>query len=631
MQAITGGLNLIAVVLIFSILVIGHEYGHFLVAKACGMRVDEFGIGFGKRLFSWKRGETLYTINLVPIGGYNKIYGMDVEEPKEREKREAESVSPSAGKGKEKKMPTPPDYSIAPPDDPRAFVNRPLHQRFLVVLAGSVANVVMAVLVVFLMGITMGFPAAEIGGVIPGGPGDGAGLMRGDIITRLNGVRLASTNDLRSAIWFSNGQPLRVAGIRGNDQFSATVIPQQIRWVDSHSCRVGFVYWNDGTVIHVRSGSPAERAGIERGDIILRVDGIRFPSHRLDLEGGSGILSLVVFRGQSRMPIDVEYFDNEISRDSYSSYNFFYDDELVVTDVIAGGVADEAGLRPGDVIVGGGIEMWTDTGAMASTQSPRRMTLDYNRGDRTYRIRLEPDPAFSRIHVLMDDASLPVLVGLPYNHRLTQAGLESGDEIVSVEGIPTPNGITAFLEFERHLGDSITVVALSGGVEKAAVVPVPSETDQEGLREFFRGLRFRTRYFAANPLSSVAAAANKSWEVTRFIFIVLGMLLTGEASISDLSGPVGIASITYQAATNGLVEMVNIMVLLSINLAIFNLLPWPALDGGRILFMFFEVIFRRPVVTVRVENLIHIAGFLLLIILALFITYHDIAKLILSN
>ena len=106
------------------------------------------------------------------------------------------------------------------------------------------------------------------------------------------------------------------------------------------------------------------------------------------------------------------------------------------------------------------------------------------------------------------------------------------------------------------------------------------------------------------------------------------MLITGEASIDELAGPVGIATITYEAASNGLVDLINIMVLLSVNLAIFNLLPFPALDGGRILFMIPELILRRQVVTVRVENIIHIAGFLLLILFALFITYNDVARLI---
>lgn len=622
---LSGALKLIEVVLLFSILVIGHEYGHFLVARACGMRVDEFAIGFGRRLFSWKRGETLYAVNLIPIGGYNKIYGMDIEDEEEEE---------SAKKGEpEKKEPkaAPPDYSIAPRDDPRAFVNRPLYQRFLVAMAGSTANFIIAILVVFLMGISIGFPAAELGGVIPGGPADVAGLMRGDIITRLDGVRLSSTADLHNAIRFSNGSPVHIAGMRGNEQFNATVIPQSIRLVDTHFCRLGFVYLNDGTVLYIRPDSPAERADLLPGDIILFVDGIRFPSHALEVEGGNGVMNLRVYRGYHRISVDIEYFDNEIIHDNYSNFGFFYDDNRVVTDTIEGGIADEGGLAPGDVIVEASTETWQSSGLPEPPGAVKGTTFEYRRNGDIYHARLNPDPGYSRIQVYMDDASKPVLVGLPFTHRLAQSGMQSGDEILSVEGVATPNGISAFLEFEKHIGENITVVAMSAGEERVFTVPVPSEQSREELQSFFAGLRFQTRYFAADPLSSIAAGTDKSIEIMRLIFLTIGMLISGEATINDLAGPVGIAAITYQAASSGLVDLINIMVLLSVNLAIFNLLPFPALDGGRILFMGFEAVLRRPVVNVKVENLIHIAGFLLLLLLALVVAYNDIARLIFSN
>ena len=621
---LSGALRLVEVILIFSILVIGHEYGHFLVARACGMRVDEFAIGFGKRLFSWKRGETTWSINLVPIGGYNKIYGMDLEDEEESPEAEEDS-KPNVPKA------APQDYSIAPRDDPRAFVNRPLYQRFFVALAGSVANFVIAILVVFLMGITIGFPAAELGGVIPGGPADTAGLMTGDIVTRLDGVRLSSTADLHNAIRFSNGSALHLAGMRGSERFNATVIPQSIRFVDTHFCRLGFVYLNDGTVLYIRPDSPAERSDIQPGDIIMYVDGIRFPSHRLEIEGGDGVLSLRIYRGYHRAGVDIEYFNNEILHDSYSTFGFFFNEEMIITDTIEGGIADEGGLEPGDEIVGASTQVWLSTELPEPSDPVRETSFEYRRNGEIYHTRLNPDPGFSRIQVYMDDASLPILSGLPINHRLAQAGMKSGDEILSVEGVPTPNGITAFLELEKHTGRSVTVVALSSGEERVFTIPIPSEQNREELREFFIGLRFKTRYFASDLVGSFIAGTDKSIDITRLIFLTIGMLISGEANLNDLAGPVGIAAITYQAASNGIVDLINIMVLLSVNLAIFNLLPFPALDGGRILFMGFEAILRRPVVNVRVENLIHIAGFLLLLLLALVVAYNDIARLIFSN
>ncbi len=631
MNILIGAFRIIEVLLIFSILVIGHEYGHFLVAKASGMRIDEFAIGFGKNLFSWKRGETVYSINLIPIGGYNKIYGMDVEDKEEENERKLKASVDSTDNDKSSatiQEKVSPDYSIAPRDDPRAFVNFPLWKRFFVVLAGPVANILIAILVVFIMGISIGFPAAELGGVIPGGPAEGAGLMKNDIITHLNDVRLASTSDLHQAIIFSNGQPLHLEGTRGNEEIDVTIIPQPIRLVDSHFCRIGFVYLNDGTIVYIAPGSPAERAGLSPLDIIIEVDGMRFPSHRLEIDSGNGVLRLKIYRGYKRSIKLIDFFDDEINRDNYSPFMYFYDDERVITDVIAGGIAGDAGLRPGDKILGGELSTWVETISGEHAQAPKETTIEYERDEKVRFAKLTPDMPFSRIQVYMDDAAYPVLVGLPYDHRLYLAGLRSGDEIASIEGVPTPNGITAFLEFQRHYGENVTIVTLSDEEERVFTVPIPSENDPDEVHAFFSGLHFKIRYHRADPISSMIAGVRKSYDVGGFIFMMIGMLISGQASVGDLAGPVGIATITYEAASSGLVDLINIMVLLSINLAIFNLLPFPALDGGRMLFMFFEAIFRRPVVNVRVENLIHIAGFLLLIMFALFVTYHDVVRLI---
>ena len=73
-------LYVIEVMVAFGLLVTVHEFGHFILAKASGMRVDEFAIGFGKALFSFRRGETLYSIRIIPLGGYNRIYGMEIDE-----------------------------------------------------------------------------------------------------------------------------------------------------------------------------------------------------------------------------------------------------------------------------------------------------------------------------------------------------------------------------------------------------------------------------------------------------------------------------------------------------------------------------------------------------------------------
>lgn len=624
-----GGWRILQIIILLSVLIIGHEYGHFIIAKLSKMRVDEFAVGFGKSLLSFTRGETTYRLNIFPLGGYCKIYGMDVEDEEEL-KKQAEEAAKQAGDGETPKE-IPVNTSIAPKDDPRAFVNRPLYQRFLVIIAGSFSNFLIAILMVFTMGITIGYPAAELGNIIPGGPADVGGLMRGDIITHLNDAQLASTDDLLRAVRFSQGEALYLSGIRGSEEFEATVIPQQLRLVDSNFCRLGFIYMNDGSVIHVIPESPSGRGGLLAGDIILVVDGLRFPSHRLEVDSGSGMMNLSVYRDYRREFIEIDYFDSEINQDTYSSFGFFYDENQVITQVLKGGIADDAGLISGDILAGGELRTWTEI-EETRADPVKAMTLIYERDGRTHTAHLEPDTSFSRIQVYMDDASIPVLSNLPFTHRLYQAGLRNGDRILSVDGVPTPNGIAAFLEFQKHFGEIITIVAISESSERIFTVPIPGAgSDMEELRAFFGGLQFRTTYFSSGFLNSLDTGYKKAIDITNFIFMTLGMLISGEASIKDLAGPVGIATYTYQAATNGFVDLINMMVLLSINLAIFNLLPFPALDGGRIIFMIPEFILKRPVVTPRIENWIHLAGFVLLIMLAAVVAYNDVVRLIVGR
>ncbi|MCX6646746.1 MAG: site-2 protease family protein [bacterium] len=616
------GWRIIEIVILLSILVVGHEFGHFIVARMSGMRVDEFAVGFGKRLWSITRGETAYSINLFPLGGYCKIYGMDVEDEAELKKQAEEFAK--AGK------PPPSSYfeSIAPRDDPRAFVNRPIHQRIGVILAGPAANILIGILMVFLMGVTIGFPAAEIGNVIPGGPADVGGLQAGDIITYMNGTRLSSTDDLQRTIQFSMGNPIYLAGIRADEEFDVRIMPQELRLVDSNFCRLGFIYMNDGTVLYNLPDSPAERAGLIPGDIITKVAGLMFSMQNLDIEPGSGILPLEVYRDYKQVRVSIDYFDDEINLDHYSPFGYFFNDEQLVTKVVPRGIADDAGLRDGDLITGGELTIWDSSGEAISDVSPMPVTLLCEREGRKFSVKLEPDPIFSRIQVYMDDASRPVLMNLPYEHRLYQSGLRSGDEILSIEGTPTLNGISAFLEFQKYFGQSVSVVALSDGVEKIATVPMPDlNTGEKELSSFFAGLHFQTRYFKSSFSGAIKTGIVKTGDIIKFIFMTLGMLASGEIGIKDLAGPVGIVNITYQAATNGFVDLLNMMILLTINLAIFNLLPFPALDGGRILFMLPELIFRRQVITPRIENFIHFAGFLILLLFAVFVAYNDVARI----
>ncbi len=112
-------LTIVSAVFVFGLLVLVHEWGHFITAKMTNMRVDEFAIGFGPKLISWQKGETLYALRAIPLGGFNRIAGMDLDEEEN-----------DAGD--------------------RAYFKRPIWARMIVILAGSVMNFVLPVILFFL-------------------------------------------------------------------------------------------------------------------------------------------------------------------------------------------------------------------------------------------------------------------------------------------------------------------------------------------------------------------------------------------------------------------------------------------------------------------------------------------------
>lgn len=159
-------LTAIVVVVIFSILIIIHELGHFLVAKKVGIKVEEFGFGLPPRIFGIKKGETIYSINWLPIGGFVRLYGEEGLE-------ESKGKRP---KTKDKKL------------SGRAFYNRPIWQRVVVITAGVVMNFLLGIIVIsylFTQGVMVPTDRVHIEKIIPGSPAETAGLEEKDVISSL--------------------------------------------------------------------------------------------------------------------------------------------------------------------------------------------------------------------------------------------------------------------------------------------------------------------------------------------------------------------------------------------------------------------------------------------------------------
>jgi regulator of sigma E protease len=163
---------LLAAIPVFGLLVLVHEFGHFITAKWAGIRVEEFAIGFPPRLFGFKRGETMYSINLLPIGGFVRM-------PGENGETTDENGNP----------------------DPGSFASKPASKRLIVLLAGVTMNVILAwVLLTAAEAIGAPNPYAIVGDISPGSPAAVAGLHSGDRILSVDGQPVTTFNDFRNAV-----------------------------------------------------------------------------------------------------------------------------------------------------------------------------------------------------------------------------------------------------------------------------------------------------------------------------------------------------------------------------------------------------------------------------------------------
>lgn len=205
-------ITVIAFIVILSVLVLIHELGHFLVAKKLGIKVEEFGFGFPPRAFGIKRGETLYSINWLPVGGFVKLYGED-------------NAGGGSIRGKTKN-----DERIADVQIKRAFYARPVWQRFSVVVAGVVMNFLLAVVLISYLfgaqGVVLPTSQIHVTEVLKNSPAESAGIKTGDVIESLNGVKITSTTAFITEVKKDEGKPITLGILRNGEKSIVVVTPR---------------------------------------------------------------------------------------------------------------------------------------------------------------------------------------------------------------------------------------------------------------------------------------------------------------------------------------------------------------------------------------------------------------------
>ncbi len=428
-------LNAFALIIVLGVLILLHEGGHFLAARAVGAPVSVFSFGFGKRLFGIRRRGTDFRVSLIPLGGYVRIEGLG---PDESDVVGAErSATPLLARWR----------------------------RALILVAGPLANVIGAVAFIavsYMVGVPV--PAWHqqppvIAWVDPGSPGAAAGLAPGDAVLAVDGRPIATWRQLELATVAAANRPLQVTFRRGGTTQEVTLTPRsETRYELGYA---GLAPPLPAQVGGVLPGSPAEKAGLAAGDIILAVDG---------------------------HPVE-----------------HFYHLVKLISE------------RPG-----------------------RQVTITVQR----------QSEILSMTATTREEAGRGML------------------------GIPAPNPTVL-----RKLGAGAALL--------------------EAVRECRR--------------------------MTRETFNVIGRMLTGRASLRQMSGPIDIARFSGAAARSGAQSLVWLLGVISLQLAIFNLLPIPVLDGGHLAVIGIETVARRDLPEKLKERILNV-GFWLIIALVVVVLFNDVMK-----
>ena len=227
------------VIFLLGFLIFIHECGHFIVAKLCKVKVNEFAIGFGPTIWKKKKGETLYALRLIPLGGFVSMEG-------EEERSDNEG----------------------------SFSKASIPKRIAIVSAGGMVNIIFGLLVYFILVSSMGNYVSQRVEVVDENYGAAkAGIMTNDEIKKINGTKIRNRNDITEMLEKSKGEELTITVERDNELIDVKVTPTAIPNKDT-----GIYLGASGEeltteIVAIDSDSPAQKSGLEVNDVILKVDG----------------------------------------------------------------------------------------------------------------------------------------------------------------------------------------------------------------------------------------------------------------------------------------------------------------------------------------------------------------------
>jgi regulator of sigma E protease len=314
-----------------------------------------------------------------------------------------------------------------------------------------------------------------------------------------------------------------------------------------------------------------------------------------------------------------------------------------VVDVSAGSPAAKAGWKPGDrlaAVNGDKVESTDEIRNATSSHAGEPITITIERRGKlietTVTPRKNPPKGEGRVGVQLGQKTIGNLYveQVAPGSAAAQAGFQPGDRIVSINDRNVTDDFVVSTELERYEGSAVPVVVERGGQLISTQIDVPKKKTGEELTltAGFQTLRFKPIFENVPPLKVVPRGFQEAFNATKQMVLGIKELFSSRENLNQVAGPVGMAQLTSELIQDSVlplwVTLANIAIVLSLNLALLNLLPIPALDGARLMFVGIEVLRGGRKIPPEKEGLVHLAGMVVLIGLMFVIAFSDVNRII---
>jgi regulator of sigma E protease len=565
----------VPMVILLGLLIFVHELGHFLVAKYFNIKVEVFSLGFGPKILTHKRGDTVYAISAIPLGGYVKMFGDDPTAP------------------------------IDPSERAVSFTHKPVAQRIAVVLAGPLMNLFFA-LVVFsgVAAIGESLIASRIGDVKETSAAFAAGFRSGDSVIAVNGESLSTWDNFIAKIEASPDQQLSVTLERAGQPITLEVTPKLapnkniMSWSRMVGELEGLTFQSRSTFVGIRGlNTPAGQAGLRTADQIKSVNGTSVGTWR-------EFRSQVELAAQSGAALVIEaergHFDDVSSQVSDTQSLKSIRVEIVPP-------ADAMGKSGDEVFASLGIES-PDLYLAGLEKNAPAAKAGLKQGDRLISIDGKPVNNFEEVVMLVRSFG----ERLPKESDASAAGPKPLDIVISRDGDERVFSIAPDLR-DRMTPQGKEETRFEIGIRPLIVDAVPATIEAQAAGwgdAFSQGFQQTMRWTSLTVLSFVR-------------------LFQAEVSPKNIGGFLSIGQMAKRSWQIGPAQFLNIMGIISINLFILNLLPVPVLDGGHLLFFTIEAVKGAPL-SVRKMEIAQQIGIVLLLFLMVFALFNDVTRTFLN-